>query len=167
MGANSFAEEIYCCWRNSFQYRFGPVQRAVPLKRVAGDDLAQVGVLRKRARCASAFNNIYIYISDNVLSYLSSLEGLMAGNSLAFIFGGMPGLKQCWDPAPLKVFSSIAVVYALGSLALISLHFNPFHFRGLLHFVLLLLFFKETSWRCSPWRSWAAPRIRSCCRASC
>ncbi|OLP79774.1 hypothetical protein AK812_SmicGene39906 [Symbiodinium microadriaticum] len=36
------------------------------------------------------------------------------GNSLAFLLGGMPGLKQCWDPTPLKVFSSIAVVYAFG-----------------------------------------------------
>eukprot|EP00434_Breviolum_minutum_P015386 symbB.v1.2.013557.t4/scaffold952.1/size217748/15 len=44
---------------------------------------------------------------DDKLEYWKS-------NSLAFLFGGLPGLKQCWDPVPLKVFSAIAVVYAFG-----------------------------------------------------
>merc|ERR1712232_1422435 len=30
------------------------------------------------------------------------------------MFGGLEGLKQCWDPKPLKVFSAIAVLYAFG-----------------------------------------------------
>ncbi|CAJ1440676.1 unnamed protein product [Effrenium voratum] len=38
----------------------------------------------------------------------------MSGNTLALLFGGMDGLKQCWDPVPLKIFSAIAVVYAFG-----------------------------------------------------
>lgn len=70
-----------------------------------------------------SFHPIIIDISktDGKLPYgkatpcvINSAVDIVIGNSLAFLLGGMPGLKQCWDPTPLKVFSSIAVVYAFG-----------------------------------------------------
>ncbi|CAE7831733.1 cyp41 [Symbiodinium sp. CCMP2592] len=51
---------------------------------------------------------------DDILSEDEQPDYWDSGNSLAFLLGGMPGLKQCWDPTPLKVFSSIAVIYAFG-----------------------------------------------------
>jgi len=70
-----------------------------------------------------SFHPIIIDISktDGKLPYgkatpcvVNSAVDIAIGNSLAFLFGGLPGLKQCWDPVPLKVFSAIAVVYAFG-----------------------------------------------------
>jgi len=70
-----------------------------------------------------SFHPIIIDISktDGKLPYgkatpcvVNSAVDIVIGNSLALLFGGMPGLKQCWDPVPLKVFSAIAVVYAFG-----------------------------------------------------
>jgi len=45
---------------------------------------------------------------------INSAVDIIVGNGLAFLIGGMDGLKQCWDPKPLKVFSAIAVAYAFG-----------------------------------------------------
>mmetsp|Transcript_82734 Transcript_82734/g.146073 ORF Transcript_82734/g.146073 Transcript_82734/m.146073 type:complete len:340 (-) Transcript_82734:157-1176(-) len=70
-----------------------------------------------------SFHPIIIDISktDGRLPYgkatpcvINSAVDIVIGNAIAFLIGGMPGLKQCWDPVPLKVFSSIAVVYAVG-----------------------------------------------------
>lgn len=70
-----------------------------------------------------SFHPIIIDISktDGKLPYgkaipcvVNSAVDIAIGNSLALILGGMPGLKECWDPVPLKVFSAIAVVYAFG-----------------------------------------------------
>lgn len=70
-----------------------------------------------------SFHPIIIDISktDGKLPYgkatpcvVNSAVDIVIGNSLALLFGGIDGLKQCWDPVPLKVFSAIAVVYAFG-----------------------------------------------------
>eukprot|EP00931_Biecheleriopsis_adriatica_P008206 TRINITY_DN109420_c0_g1_i1.p1 TRINITY_DN109420_c0_g1~~TRINITY_DN109420_c0_g1_i1.p1 ORF type:complete len:341 (-),score=69.67 TRINITY_DN109420_c0_g1_i1:102-1124(-) len=70
-----------------------------------------------------SFHPIIIDISktDGKLPYgkatpcvINSAVDIVIGNAIAFMVGGMKGLKQCWDPVPLKVFSSIAVVYAFG-----------------------------------------------------
>ncbi|CAJ1419298.1 unnamed protein product, partial [Effrenium voratum] len=70
-----------------------------------------------------SFHPIIIDISktDGKLPYgkatpcvVNSAVDIAIGNTLALLFGGMDGLKQCWDPVPLKIFSAIAVVYAFG-----------------------------------------------------
>uniref|UniRef100_A0A7S4VRH3 Sugar phosphate transporter domain-containing protein n=1 Tax=Alexandrium monilatum TaxID=311494 RepID=A0A7S4VRH3_9DINO len=45
---------------------------------------------------------------------INSAVDVVLGNLMAFMFRGTAGLKQCWDPATLKVFSVIAVLYAFG-----------------------------------------------------
>lgn len=45
---------------------------------------------------------------------INSAVDVVIGNLLSFLFHGTEGLRQCWDPAPLKVFSAIAVAYAFG-----------------------------------------------------
>jgi len=45
---------------------------------------------------------------------VNSAVDIVLGCFLAFLFGGVEGVRQCWDPVPLKVFSSIAVLYAFG-----------------------------------------------------
>jgi len=45
---------------------------------------------------------------------INSAVDIALGNLIALALGGIKGLKQCWDPAPLKVFSAIAVLYAFG-----------------------------------------------------
>eukprot|EP00440_Ansanella_granifera_P061860 gb/GFBE01067067.1/.p1 GENE.gb/GFBE01067067.1/~~gb/GFBE01067067.1/.p1 ORF type:complete len:338 (+),score=92.72 gb/GFBE01067067.1/:1-1014(+) len=70
-----------------------------------------------------SFHPIIIDISktDGKLPYgkatpcvVNSAVDIVIGNGIAYLVGGMPGLKQCWDPVPLKVFSAIAVIYAFG-----------------------------------------------------
>lgn len=70
-----------------------------------------------------SFHPIVIDISktDGKLPYgkatpcvINSAVDVVIGNLIAFLLGGLPGLKQCWDPVPLKVFSAIAVLYAFG-----------------------------------------------------
>lgn len=45
---------------------------------------------------------------------INSAVDVIIGNGLAFLLGGAEGLKSVWDPKPLKVFSAIAIAYALG-----------------------------------------------------
>jgi len=45
---------------------------------------------------------------------INSAVDILVGNAIAFMMGGVQGVKQCWDPKPLKVFSAIAVLYAIG-----------------------------------------------------
>jgi len=45
---------------------------------------------------------------------INSAVDIVIGNLIAFMFDGMQGIKQCWDPTPLKVFSAIACLYAIG-----------------------------------------------------
>lgn len=45
---------------------------------------------------------------------INSAVDVVVGNLLAYLLGGAAGLRQCWDPTPLKVFSAIAVAYAFG-----------------------------------------------------
>lgn len=45
---------------------------------------------------------------------INSAVDIVIGNGLAFAIGGFKGVQQCWDPVPLKVFSSIAILYAFG-----------------------------------------------------
>lgn len=59
--------------------------------------------------------------TDGVLLYgkatpvlVNSGADILIGNCIAFLFGGMDGLRQCWDVAPLKIFSAIAIAYAFG-----------------------------------------------------
>mmetsp|Transcript_55096 Transcript_55096/g.99210 ORF Transcript_55096/g.99210 Transcript_55096/m.99210 type:complete len:354 (-) Transcript_55096:98-1159(-) len=70
-----------------------------------------------------SFHPIIIDISktDGKLPYgkatpcvINSAVDIVIGNLIAFLVGGMPGLRQCWDPVPLKIFSAIAVAYAFG-----------------------------------------------------
>jgi len=73
--------------------------------------------------CVRSFHPIVIDISktDGRLLYgkstplvMNSFCDIVIGNSLAFLIGGMEGLKQCWEPGSLKVFGAIAVAYAFG-----------------------------------------------------
>eukprot|EP00933_Yihiella_yeosuensis_P063607 TRINITY_DN667_c1_g1_i1.p1 TRINITY_DN667_c1_g1~~TRINITY_DN667_c1_g1_i1.p1 ORF type:complete len:357 (-),score=47.66 TRINITY_DN667_c1_g1_i1:474-1517(-) len=70
-----------------------------------------------------SFHPIIIDISktDGKLPYgkatpcvVNSAVDIVIGNLVAFMVGGLPGLKQCWEPTSLKVFSSIAIAYAFG-----------------------------------------------------
>lgn len=70
-----------------------------------------------------SFHPIVIDISktDGKLPYgkatpcvINSAVDIIVGNLLAYLYGGVRGLHQCWDPTPLKVFSAIAVAYAFG-----------------------------------------------------
>uniref|UniRef100_A0A7S0FA42 Sugar phosphate transporter domain-containing protein n=1 Tax=Pyrodinium bahamense TaxID=73915 RepID=A0A7S0FA42_9DINO len=70
-----------------------------------------------------SFHPIVIDISktDGKLPYgkatpcvVNSAVDVVLGNLLALLFGGTAGLKRCWDPATLKTFSAIAVLYAFG-----------------------------------------------------
>lgn len=45
---------------------------------------------------------------------INSAVDVIIGNLCAFLYEGMPGLQQCWNPESLKVFSAIAVAYAFG-----------------------------------------------------
>lgn len=45
---------------------------------------------------------------------INSAADILIGNGLAFLLGGMKGLKQCWEPEPLKIFGTIAIAYAFG-----------------------------------------------------
>eukprot|EP00929_Paragymnodinium_shiwhaense_P006871 TRINITY_DN110823_c0_g1_i1.p1 TRINITY_DN110823_c0_g1~~TRINITY_DN110823_c0_g1_i1.p1 ORF type:complete len:347 (+),score=93.12 TRINITY_DN110823_c0_g1_i1:61-1101(+) len=70
-----------------------------------------------------SFHPIVIDISktDGKLLYgkstplvMNSAVDVIIGNSIAFLLGGVDGLKQCWAPEPLKIFGAIAVAYAFG-----------------------------------------------------
>jgi len=70
-----------------------------------------------------SFHPIVIDISktDGKLPYgkatpcvVNSAADVVIGSLLAFMLGGVAGLRQCWDPEPLKIFSAIAVLYAFG-----------------------------------------------------
>jgi len=43
---------------------------------------------------------------------INQLVGVIAGNAIALMHQGMPGLKACWNPDSLKIFSAIAIAYA-------------------------------------------------------
>lgn len=45
---------------------------------------------------------------------INSAVDIVLGNTLAYCLHGAAGLRQCWDPTPLKIFSTIAVAYAFG-----------------------------------------------------
>lgn len=45
---------------------------------------------------------------------VNSAVDVVLGNLVAFLLHGTDGLRACWDPVPLKIFSSIAVLYAFG-----------------------------------------------------
>jgi len=45
---------------------------------------------------------------------VNSAVDIVIGNMLALMLGGLKGLKQCWEPGPMKVFGAIAIAYAFG-----------------------------------------------------
>ncbi|CAK0876111.1 unnamed protein product [Prorocentrum cordatum] len=45
---------------------------------------------------------------------VNSAVDVFVGNAIALLLGGTQGLRQCWEPTSLKVFSAIAVLYAFG-----------------------------------------------------
>jgi len=71
--------------------------------------------------CAKLPSDYHRYIKGGTLPYgkatpcvINSAVDVVVGHLLAFMNSGVDGLKACWDPAPLKIFSAIAVAYAFG-----------------------------------------------------
>lgn len=45
---------------------------------------------------------------------VNSAVDIVLGNTIGLAAGGVAGLRQCWDPRSMKVFSVVATLYAFG-----------------------------------------------------
>jgi hypothetical protein len=55
-----------------------------------------------------------ILYAKNTPVVMNKIMTIILMNSLAFLFGGVAGLRQCWQPRCMAVFGLIGTIYALG-----------------------------------------------------
>merc|ERR1719414_772365 len=55
-----------------------------------------------------------ILYAKNTPVVMNKIITIVLMNALAFLFGGLHGLRQCWQPRCMAVFGLIGAVYALG-----------------------------------------------------